>query len=131
MVGEERDRVRIRIRGVTGTTVLITVEGEDDALGLQRWLEEDFPGHVRLHNRAGGVGTMGPALDTVSLVVTSGFTGMTTALVAYLKTRGMKVDITVKAGDKTVVLKGERVHKSAMKDLNNTAAALAKQLGGE
>lgn len=110
---------------------MITVEGEDDALGLVHWLEEDFPGKVRLDNHSASTGTMGPALDTVSLVVTSGFTGMTTALVAYLRTRGMKVDITVKAGDKTVSLKGERIHRTAVKDLNDTAVALAKQLGEE
>ncbi|WP_410588468.1 effector-associated constant component EACC1 [Amycolatopsis sp. lyj-23] len=116
---------------MTGTTVLITVEGEDDALGLLDWLEQDFPGNARLDNQSAGKGTMGPALDTVSLVITSGFTAMTTALVAYLRTRGMKVDITVKAGDKTVSLKGERIHRTAVKDLNDTAIALAKQLGEE
>ncbi|SFW90462.1 effector-associated constant component EACC1 [Amycolatopsis australiensis] len=116
---------------MTGTKFLITVEGEDDALGLLRWLEEDFPGKARLEGHSAGEGTMGSALDTVSLVLTSGFTAMTTSLVAYLKTRGMKVDITVKAGGKTVSLKGERVHRTAVKELENTAVALAKQLGEE
>ncbi|MGW3993476.1 effector-associated constant component EACC1 [Amycolatopsis sp. NPDC004772] len=116
---------------MTGRTVSITVEGEDDALGLLHWLEEDFPGKARLDNRSAGKGTMGPALDTVTLVLTSGFTAMTTSLVAYLRTRGMKVDITVKAGDKTVSLKGERVHRTAMKDLKDAAVALAEQLGEE
>ncbi|MDS0140297.1 MULTISPECIES: effector-associated constant component EACC1 [unclassified Amycolatopsis] len=116
---------------MTRTTVLIKVEGEDDALGLLRWLEEDFPGKVRLDDHSAAEGTMGPALDTVSLVATSGFTALTTALVAYLRTRGMKVDITVKAGDKTVSLKGERIHRTAVKDLNDAAVTLAKQLGEE
>jgi hypothetical protein len=110
---------------------LITIEGEDDALGLLRWLEEDFRGKVRLADHSAGEGMMGPALDTVALVLTSGFTAMTTSLVAYLKTRGMKVDITVTAGDKTVSLKGERITRTAVKDLNDTAVALAKQLGEE
>lgn len=110
---------------------MITVEGEDDALGLLHWLEEDFRGRVRLNDHSAGDGTMGPALDTLTLVLTSGFTAMTTSLVAYLKTRGMKVDITVKVGDKTVSLKGERVHRTAAKDLKDTAVALAEQLGEE
>ncbi|WP_133854177.1 effector-associated constant component EACC1 [Labedaea rhizosphaerae] len=116
---------------MTETTVLITVEGEDDALGLLRWLDEDFPGRVRLHDQAAGEGAMGPALDTVSLLITSGFTATTTALVAYLKTRGADVDLTVKAGDKSVTIKGKHLHGAGVEELTETAAELAERLGGK
>lgn len=117
---------------MTGTTVLITVEGEDDALALQEWLDQDddFRGRARLHKQTAGEGTMGSALDTVSLVVTSGgLTAVTTALIAYLKTRGMTVKITAKVGDKTATIEGDRVRRKGLRELNDTAAALAKQLG--
>jgi membrane-associated two-gene conflict system component 1 (EACC1) len=112
---------------VTATTVLITVEGEDDALALRDWLNEDFA--ARLHERP-TEGTMGSALDTVALVVTSGgLTALTTSLVAYLRTRGMKVKITATVGDRTATIEGDRVHKKGLRELNDTAVALAKQLG--
>ena len=119
------------MRTVTETTVLITVEGEDDALGLLRWLDEDFPGRARLHDQAAGEGRMGGALDTVELLMTSGLTALTTALVAYIKTRGAKIDLTVKVGDKSVTIKGEHVGKGTVKELNDTAAALAERLDGK
>lgn len=74
---------------------------------------------------------MGPALDTVSVLVTSGLTAVTTALVAYLKTRGMKVQITVKVGDKSTTLDSDRVRKANLRELEGMAAAMTKQLGGE
>ena len=111
---------------MTGTTVVITVEGEDDALGLQEWLNEDFRARLR---RRPAEGEMGSALDTVELVTSGTLTAVTTSLVAYLRTRGMKVKITAKVGEKTATVEGERVHKKDMQELRDTATALAKQLG--
>lgn len=119
---------------VTSSTVLITVDGEDDALALREWLnaEDEFRGRARLHGGPSDEGAMGSALDTVSLVVTSGgLTAMTTALVAYLRTRGMKVKITATVGERSATIEAERLHRAALRDLNDAAVAMAKQLGEE
>ncbi|MEV7552189.1 hypothetical protein AB0N89_21475 [Amycolatopsis sp. NPDC089917] len=117
---------------MTGSTVLITVEGEDDALALRAWLnaEDDLRGRVTMHRQPMPEHAMGQVLDTVSVVLTSGGIGaVTTSLVAYLRTRGMKVKITAKVGDRTATIEGERLSKAALHELNEAATAMAKQLG--
>ncbi len=117
---------------MTGTTVLITVEGEDDALALRAWLnaEDELRGRVTMHDQPPPEGSMGPVLDTVSVVLTSGGIGaVTTSLVAYLRTRGMKVKITAKVGDRSATIEAERVSKAALPELKDTATAMARELG--
>jgi hypothetical protein len=41
----------------------------------------------------------------------------------------MKVKITATVGDRTATIEGDRVQRKGLRELNDTAAALAKQLG--
>ncbi|WP_228447576.1 effector-associated constant component EACC1 [Streptomyces paludis] len=138
------------------TTALITVAGEDDAVALREWLnaEDEFRGRARLHSGPAGAptgepagapmgeptgmlvgapageGTMGPAFDTVSLLVTSGgLTAMTTVLVTYLRNRGSKVRITATVGDRSATIEGERLRRADVRELNEVAVDMARQLG--
>ncbi|MBL7259841.1 effector-associated constant component EACC1 [Paractinoplanes lichenicola] len=98
--------------------IVLTVRGGEspgeELRAVRRWLvaEKDFRGRVDLVEAPVVPGRLGPALDALSVLLGSSSGALVSMLVAYLRTRKGRIEVTVTRADGAqVTLNAQRVRE--------------------